>query len=455
MRLLLVSHCFPPDNRAGVELYTANVAARLAAAGHEVDVLTRRLAPGVRCASVEVERLADGVRVHRIVREPTHRARRADAAERDVRRAAVRVLREARPEVVHATHLMHHAPRLLDDARRAGAGVVLSLLDFFVVCPRAHLVRADGGPCDGPGCGEGCAAACLAGAPGAERRARRRRAGRLSRALAVADRVLCPSRFVHDYFLPRVPDPRRLVTLPLGILEAPAPGAAPPLPRAEPPLPAAPPLPADPAAALELAFVGALVAHKGADVLVEALARARLQRVRLRLIGQAPDAAYLAALEARAAAVPGLTLVRHPPFEPGELPRLLAGADAVVVPSRVAETYSFVAREALACGLPVLASRLGALPEVVRDGDNGALFDPARPEELADALTRLARDPAHRRRLAAGAAATTIPRLDAHVEALVTLYRDLAGVRRPATFAARVRALLRPRRAAPPGARHA
>ena len=49
--------------------------------------------------------------------------------------------------------------------------------------------------------------------------------------------------------------------------------------------------------------------------------------------------------------------------------------DAVIIPSLVWETYSIVAREAMACGVPVIASRIGALPEAVRDGENGLLFD--------------------------------------------------------------------------------
>jgi glycosyltransferase involved in cell wall biosynthesis len=65
----------------------------------------------------------------------------------------------------------------------------------------------------------------------------------------------------------------------------------------------------------------------------------------------------------------------------------------VVVPSLVWETYSIVAREAMSLGIPVIASRIGALPEAIRDHDSGLLFTPGSAQELARILGRLAYEP--------------------------------------------------------------
>jgi glycosyltransferase involved in cell wall biosynthesis len=89
-------------------------------------------------------------------------------------------------------------------------------------------------------------------------------------------------------------------------------------------------------------------------------------------------------------------------FAPRELPLLLADVDAVVIASLVWETYSIAAREALACGVPVVASRLGAIPEAIRHGDNGLLFEPGSPLDLAAILETLDRDPDQLRNLRAG-----------------------------------------------------
>jgi glycosyltransferase involved in cell wall biosynthesis len=84
------------------------------------------------------------------------------------------------------------------------------------------------------------------------------------------------------------------------------------------------------------------------------------------------------------------------------LPRkrqLLASARAVLIPSRVAETSSLVAMEALACGTPVIAYRSGALPEIVDDGVTGFVVDGV--DGLVRALERI--DEIDRRRCRAEA----------------------------------------------------
>jgi len=69
--------------------------------------------------------------------------------------------------------------------------------------------------------------------------------------------------------------------------------------------------------------------------------------------------------------------------------------DVFVAPSQKAEGMPMVLLEASACGLPLIATRLGGIPEVVRAGTNGLLLDsPHDPEELAEKILALLRDPA-------------------------------------------------------------
>jgi len=82
--------------------------------------------------------------------------------------------------------------------------------------------------------------------------------------------------------------------------------------------------------------------------------------------------------------------------------RLMAGADIFVLPSREEGSPVAVA-EAMAVGLPIIATRVGGVPLAVRDGVEGLIVAPGRPEALVAAIRRLAHDPDLRARLAEGA----------------------------------------------------
>ncbi len=90
------------------------------------------------------------------------------------------------------------------------------------------------------------------------------------------------------------------------------------------------------------------------------------------------------------------------PRDHEELPPFYAAACCCVVPSYY-ESFGLVALEAMACGVPVIASRVGGLAYTVQDGVSGLLVPPGDPRALAEALDRLVRDPELRARLGEGA----------------------------------------------------
>jgi glycosyltransferase involved in cell wall biosynthesis len=97
---------------------------------------------------------------------------------------------------------------------------------------------------------------------------------------------------------------------------------------------------------------------------------------------------------------------------------LYAGSDLFLLPSRVAEDgdrdgIPNVLMEAQVMGLPIVATRVASIPELLEDGRTAALVEPEDPAALAAALARLARDPARRARLAEAARARVLERFAA------------------------------------------
>ena len=201
------------------------------------------------------------------------------------------------------------------------------------------------------------------------------------------------------------------------------------------------PRPADPATRkllgardgdLLVVAVGRLARVKGFEYLIEAAAR--MDGVAVAIVG---DGESRPELERLAGASPARVVLT------GGVPRdqvadALAAADVVVVPSvvdnrgRVDATTS-TALEALASGRPLIATRVGGIPEVVRDGENGLLVPQKDPAALAAAIERLRADSALRERLARNAREFAVERLswDSTVDALERAFEraiaDYAG----------------------------
>jgi glycosyltransferase involved in cell wall biosynthesis len=407
VRVLLVSHGFPPDGIAGVERYAEGLAHELALAGDTVAVATAR--PGRGNCELVREKARDAVPVYRLTR-PKIPAERLLRHSRALERDFATVLDEFAPDVVHVNHLIGLSPRFLEQAHARGSAVVLSLWDYYFVCSRYQLTKTSGAPCSGPRGGRECARTCFAteGAVAASRW--KARTDYFATLLQTAERVISPSAHVAAYFRPLLLDPDRLRLLPLGL-----PGSLPAAARARRTSRRAP---------LELAVLGYVFPNKGAHVVVAALERAALPAARLTLHGKVVDAAYATALERQAEAIPNVDLVVAGPYEREALPKLLEDADCVIVPSRWPETFAFVAREALAVGLPVIAARIGALPEAIVEGENGLTFGHDDPVELAALLRRLDEDRALLSRLRAGARRTSPLSAAAHAEAVRGTYAE-------------------------------
>ena len=416
MRILYLVHQYPPEHMGGTELYTRSLAQELSRRGHRITVFHRRSASG---AGQEM-RDDEGVRVWSAWAGTLSPTRRFLATFREpaLENVLENVLDEAQPDLVHVQHLMGLPVASLRIIRRRGIPFVITLHDFWWVCANAQLLTNDRYQvCAGPRAFVNCARCALA------RSGRARllpalpavagllawRNHLLRQGLNAAGALLSPTEFVSHWYAAHGAPKAKLVVIPLGVdryAPMPSPG-----PRPEGPL--------------RFAYIGGIAPQKGVHVLVEAF-RELDREAELWIAGDESAApAYAQRLRGRAS--PRVRFL-------GKLDRAgvwgtLESADAVVIPSLWYETFSLIAHEAFAAGVPVLASRLGALAEAVRDGIDGLLIPPGDVSAWRTILQSLIDDPSQLLSLRAQARPPLT--VEQHASRIEALYDQLLAARSP------------------------
>ncbi|MBI2505590.1 MAG: glycosyltransferase [Candidatus Latescibacteria bacterium] len=182
-----------------------------------------------------------------------------------------------------------------------------------------------------------------------------------------------------------------------------------------------------PAAAFILLFVGLLVPVKGVEVLLEALEALGDRQMYCVLVGGGPlETELKAQVQARSLEAPVLFAGPRPT---AQIPVWMNAADVLVLPS-YSEGRPNVVLEAQACGLPVIATRVGGTPELIRDGETGLLVDSGDEAQLALALAGLKQNSEYRRRLGqAGRQSVQGCTWEASALQVRAIYDQLLGVR--------------------------
>lgn len=283
----------------------------------------------------------------------------------DVFRQLRDLIRRERPDVIHCTNSFPLiSPSVCYAGRAAGVPVVQSLRNFRLLCANGFFFR-NGQVCEDclhtsvpwPAVAHGCYRDSRCGSSVvATMQLVHRVAGTWRRAV---DIFVTPSEFARQKFIESGFSADRVITKPNFLATDPGPGSG---------------------RGGYAVFVGRLSREKGLGTLVEAWAKVR-SNLRLKIVGDGPDRQLVSAVAARDARIDIVGRRTR-----AETQAVIANAACLIMPSVWYETFGRSLMEAFAVGTPVIASRLGAMSEIVDDGRTGVLFEAGNAVALATAV---------------------------------------------------------------------
>jgi glycosyltransferase involved in cell wall biosynthesis len=373
MRILVVSNFYPPHFIGGAEIIAHQQALALAARGHEVRVLAGDTSRKPRIAYQLEQEIVDGLPVTRVALQPTDFAVNGNnVAHRQVDEHFRKLIATWQPDVVHAHHLIGLSLGILRIARQAGIRVALTLHDHWGFCINSTRITTQGELCqDATQCHQ-CHAHVY---DGPTRLPQRMRQDYVWWQLQAVDYFISPSQYLADAYIGAGWPAERVNVIANGIdLERFA--ATHPAPRGS---------------RLNLLFIGYLGPHKGLPTLLGALALLAQHSIHIDFVGDGhARAEYEAQVQRIASPVAGKSRLTYRFW--GRVPNqqiagFYAKAHVFLLPSVCPENQPVTITEAMASGLPVVASRIGGIPELVAHGHTGYLADAGDADDLAAQIT--------------------------------------------------------------------
>ncbi|MBW2050222.1 MAG: glycosyltransferase [Deltaproteobacteria bacterium] len=409
MKILYLVHQFYPQDYTGTEKFVLNMARMMQRLGHKVKVISYSF---YEASSYDTSRnnllfkefLYQGIPVmaFKYVKEPEdlHISLKggvlADEAQGIIAREA--------PDMVHVGHPMRVC-QFAEAADLRGIPFIITLTDFWLICPKFILSTPDGRPCAGPGHEKRCRE-CSPEFSDSLISERLRTARDL---LFHAKGVFSPSRFLRQTFEGEFPG------LSVGLIHHGMPFKrmkknTRSYKRGD---------------SLTFLYAGSFNRFKGLHVLIEAFLGITHTEVSLKIYGSGPDETYDAQVRKMVRGHRRIELCGV--FPEDQVGEILSSVDVVVVPSLWYENYPLILHEALACNVPVIASDAGGMAEKIKDRVNGFTFKMGDVDRLRAVIINLVDHPEQLNRLKENICRQMIPAVEQEAYAYEKVYFQVAS----------------------------
>ncbi len=407
MKIVYLVHQFFPEYYTGTEKFVFKMSSMMQKTGHSVKVITYSFSRdsffAKKMGGILYEDFAyKGVPVTAIRHRKIPENVSIVLGDSSMRGIAEDFLSAERPDVVHVGHPMR-VNEFITASRLLGIPYVLTLTDFWLICPKVNLVNSRGDLCAGPEGGNTCKYLC----PEFAEDFIHRRGESARDILRSAKRVISPSRFLGGIFK------NEMGTLGIEVIHH---GISYSKIRKN-----------DRKSQREDGLIfccaGSLNDHKGIHVLIDAFRTIKADNVVLKIFGSGPNPLYVQRLSDMAKEDKRIEFCGV--YSEDDVGEILSNVDVVIIPSLVYENYPLVLHEALACNTPVIASEIGGLAEKVKDGVNGFSFRVGDADSLKTIMERVIAEPEILNDLKMNIRSSIVPAVEQEAYAYVRVYREI------------------------------
>ncbi len=396
LKVLILVHHFPPTFKGGAEWRAHRTATWLQQQGHTVRIICVDAVDDTQTDSLRyTDEVYDDLSVQRLFLNLDNAPNRSQWEYDNpwIGAHLTDVLDEFQPDLVHLISGYLMTAAAIQAVKQRATPLVATLTDFWFVCPRHTLQRTNGQLCP-----ENTPLDCVRCDLELQRRFRlpaqkipkvadlfwqgakilppvankisqiEQRQQVLREALQMIDVAICPSNFLREMYQKRGFAAKAMRFIRQGLKH----------------LPEHPPQKSD-SATLRVGYIGGIAAHKGVQVLIEALQQLPNSEIGLKLYGDTtkfPD--FYAELQAKTAADQRVQFMGT--FSNQQIGAVHADLDLLVVPSTWYENSPNVILEAFAYRTPVITADLGGMAELVSHDETGLLFKPSDAADLAEKL---------------------------------------------------------------------
>ncbi|EST11984.1 glycosyltransferase [Sporolactobacillus laevolacticus] len=376
IKILYLIHQFFPETYTGTENFLLNLSGQVKTNGHDVKVITHSFQPDSYFEQIYEnimykEFLYNDIPIiaYKHINDPGPQTLYQSLEDTELTGFANMIFQKEQPDIIHVAHPIRMGEFIKVSINR-NIPYFITLTDFFFMCPKGIFMTSAGSPCLGAKQGDACRTLC----PEINNEFVKYRYNQSKNMLLSAKKVIAPSFFLAKMFQKEFPE-LDIKVINYGINKEKCIQNNTVYTKDQ---------------RLTFCYAGSHYYHKGLHVLIKAFLSPKVEKAKLKIYGSGNDESYNNMI--RESSKNG-NIELCGVYDEMDVGKIFSGVDVLIVPSIWHENCPFVVYEALACGLPVIASDVGGITEIIDDCRNGFIFPRSNSEKLTKILRKLIKEP--------------------------------------------------------------